>query len=381
MLLLVRSEICKNYDISDSPIPLDENALSALYKLSKKHDLAHITGAALERRSLIPKESPLYTVFAKETALAVYRLQHLSSMLATVSAALENACIAFIPLKGSVLRDRYPEPWQRTSSDVDIFVRERDLAAAERMLTEKCGYTKAGTSAHDVSFRSPDGMHLELHYRLIEDAYTKNAAGILTDPFSYATPKDGYAYHHVLSDDFFYLYHVAHMAKHFENGGCGVRSLLDLWILENNLTYDASARDTLLSRADLLTFANAMRSLSDAWFNGGSADETVMRAGSLILFSGVYGTKKTRVQVQQQRKGGKLGYALSRIFLPYETLKHHYPVLKKHPILTPLCEIRRWCRLLFLGGAKRSLDEFRMSADVSEKEAADIRGLMESIGL
>jgi hypothetical protein len=46
---------------------------------------------------------------------------------------LEKAKIPHIPLKGSVLRKLYKEPWLRTSCDIDILVQEETLGTRNKV--------------------------------------------------------------------------------------------------------------------------------------------------------------------------------------------------------------------------------------------------------
>lgn len=57
----------------------------------------------------------------------VYCYKRMNYEYEQVCDALEKAEIPFIPLKGVVIREYYPEPWMRTSCDIDILVREKNL--------------------------------------------------------------------------------------------------------------------------------------------------------------------------------------------------------------------------------------------------------------
>jgi hypothetical protein len=67
-------------------------------------------------------------------------------------------------------------------------------------------------------------------------------------------------------------------------------------------------------------------------------DEEEMLA--YMLSSGTYGTRKNRVEKQLAQKG-RLGYFLSRLTLPYKTMKNVYPILNKIPILYPIFWVYR----------------------------------------
>jgi len=58
-----------------------------------------------------------------------------------------------------------------------------------------------------------------------------------------------------------------------------------------------------------------------------------------------------------------------------------FPALKKHKLLTPICEVRRWFRILFGGRARRSARELRVSTTLSEEKIDRTGELMEKIGL
>ena len=74
----------------------------------------------LNKNGLLAKENQ---EVGNEIIKAIYRHAQLSYEYVAVCDALETAQIPFIPLKGSVLRKWYPEPWMRTSCDIDILDR------------------------------------------------------------------------------------------------------------------------------------------------------------------------------------------------------------------------------------------------------------------
>ena len=363
-------------ELLDSP-----DTRKALYQLAKKHDMAHLLCAALERCSLLPKDDEVTAKLQKQQMLAVYRYQRFQYELQQLCCLLEEAAIAFIPLKGSVLRRFYPEPWMRTSCDIDILVKPTDLERAISLLVEKHGYTNKGRDYHDVSLFSPSGVHLELHFDLVEEEYANRVGELLACVWDHVSPVDGCTYHMEMTDEMFYCYHVAHMAKHIEFGGCGIRPFLDLWILDHRVPHDRQARDAMLARGNLLTFANAARELSEIWFSGNAHHEWSKRLQDYVLEGGVYGTMNNRIAVQQKRSGGGFAYVLSRIFLSYESLRSLYPILNKHRWLTPFMQVRRWFRLLFGGRMRSSMRELKINQEISDSQRQSTADLMDRLGL
>ena len=358
---------------------LTPELLPRLYALSKAHDMAHIVAQGLSDLELLG-EDEISQKFQKQQMLAVYRYQKLNYELEQICQTLEDAKIPFIPLKGSVIRQYYPEPWMRTSCDIDVLVHEEELDRAVALFKEK-GYKSEPKSSHDVSLYSAGGIHIELHYETVEEGRAVDANAILSKIWKNATPQSTGSVHMMLTDEMFYFYHIAHMAKHFENGGCGIRPFLDLWILEHRVEHDDTDRTTLLEQGGLLTFANVSRRLSAAWFDDAKHDEMTEQMQSYILFSGVYGTLDNRVAVQRNKQDGRVRYIISRIFVSYDSLKILYPILKKHKWLTPVMEIRRWFRLLRKGRMKHSLQELNVNKTMSQEQIAGTADLLQKLGL
>lgn len=380
LFALLRAEVCGTEPDESCKEALTPEVLPRLYALAKHHDLAHIVAAALDRLGLL-SDDEVSEKFRKQQFVAVYRYERLQYELTQVSGVLEDAGIAFVPLKGSVLRQYYPEPWMRTSCDIDILVHEEDLDRAAEVLVSRIEYRKENKGSHDLQMFSPSGIHLELHYNLIEEIYDEGAHRLLSGVWEYLQPEEGYQYRFRMTDAMFYFYHVAHMAKHFSHGGCGIRPFMDLWILEHRMEHSDEARNELLEQGGLRKFAEAGRALSEVWFAGESEDELSGQMANYILTGGVYGNLDNMVAVQRTQRGGKLRYLLSRVFLPYEVIKFHYPVLEKHRWLTPFYEVRRWFKLLQRGRMKRSLHELNVTASISGENAAQTDDLIRKLGL
>ena len=171
------------------------------------------------------------------------------------------------------------------------------------------------------------------------------------------------------------------MAKHFENGGCGIRPFVDLWILDNLDGADKEKREALLKRGGLDVFAEASGRLSRIWLQNGERDNISSQMERYILTGGIYGTSENRIIVQQQKRGGRIKYALSKIWIPYRAIKFHYPILQKHPWLMPFMEVRRWFKLVFCGHARRSLKELNYNRNITDEVATDTKGFLKNIGL
>lgn len=379
LLALIRNVICGDIINDETKCACTEAMLGSVYTLAAKHDLAHLVGQAIGTLAL--PDSEILTK-CKRAAMSAF-LHHVRQdrEFNKICKALEDARIPFIPLKGAVLRKYYPEPWMRTSCDVDILIQKANLDSAANLLKDALGYRFADRTGHDISFFSPDGIHIELHFDLIEDGRANASNSVLSLVWEDAYPAEGYQFWYVMSDRFFYFYHIAHMAKHFETGGCGIRPFIDLWLLDNVVKGDLAARDDLLQTGELLQFATAVRKLSRVWLAGEGADPLSNRLENFLLHGGVYGSADNRVALHKESRGGRLGYLLSRVFAPYEKLKSYYPILETHPYLMPIMQIRRWLMLFRPDIARRAKNEISINNKTKKSNTDAVGSLLNDLGI
>ena len=312
MLFSILRSIFNGDQVSDADKQLvTEDLLKDIVKLASKHDIAHLVALGIINNELVDEQtkSQLQQIVFR----AVYRYEKQNYELKQVCEALEKAQIPFIPLKGSVIRKYYPESWMRTSCDIDVLVHKKNLRTAVSYLIENLKYTEHEQNSHDISLFSPSGNHIELHYDLVEDHIAGSSSKILADIWNVVLNKEDGSYHYEMPDDIFYFYHIAHMAKHFENGGCGIRPFIDLLILDNLQGVNRKKRDEILEQGNLLKFANVARKLSRIWLTNEPYDLLSKQMEDYILRGGVYGNNENRITVQQQKKGGRIKYALSKI--------------------------------------------------------------------
>ena len=381
LFALLRAAICEQGVSEDTTHNCTPEMLEEVYALSHKHDLAHLVCHALEKLGISP--CPAMQKFQKAKSQAIFRYVKLDHAYAQILGCLEALQFPFIPLKGSVLRSQYPEAWMRTSCDIDILVRREDLDRAQETFTQEMGFRILEKGDHDIAMSSPAGVTLELHYDTVQQRYANDLRrDVLATFWQRAIPKVPDSWERVIPDDLFYFYHIAHIAKHFETGGCGVRSILDIWILNHRCDFDKESRDALLTQGGLLTFARVMEQLSEGWFSGDRLDAAAQQAESYILYGGMYGNQANRAAFGQAKAGGKLRYLITRrIFMPYDHLKAEYPVLQKHKWLTPLYQVVRWFRMVFSGNLRRHLKEIATNVSTKDNARQNTQQMLKDLSL
>lgn len=383
LFALLRYETCG----TEIPISLKKSlsnvqVLSALYNMSKAHDLTHLIADAIFKNKLLDKRSREGKAFFIQMETAVFRYEQMDYELQSICGVLEEKKIPHMPLKGSLIRALYPEPWMRTSCDIDIYVQESELDAAASAIVEKLGYRNDGKGSHDMQMYAPSGVHLELHYNLIEDSVYLTFKKDILKVWENALPTREGGFTYKMTDENTYFYHIVHAAKHFSNGGCGIRPFIDLWYMEKSLPYDREQVAKLLEESGLAKFEKAAKKLVAVWLESEEHDELSREMETFVITGGVYGVIDNTVTVRVSK--GRFSYFLDRVFPSYQKLKDRYLILRKYPILYPFYIVRRWFNLLFVkDSAKNSLHEWRVVKEkTKEKDKKSRMGsLLKDLGL
>ena len=330
--------------------------LSEVYKLSKAHDMAHLVGDALNKSGVfenLPDDmdekeraaiEKVKEKFDEQIFTAVYRYENINYELERLKETLEEAKIPFIPLKGAVIRKYYPEPWMRTSCDIDILIKNADTDIAIGILC-KAGYIRTeDSSTHDYNLVSSNGIHIELHFTLTQGEDFCAANELVKTIWNEAILDEGECCYSLIPETIVF-YHLLHMARHILHGGCGVRPFIDLWLLNKKMIYDQQKLEIMLINGGLFALDKAALCLCKVWLENGEHNSNTRALEKYIINGGVYGTAENSARVQAAKKVGKLKLFFNIMFLKKETLAVIYPKLKKHPLLLPWYQIKRWFRI------------------------------------
>ena len=356
-----------------------ENLLR-LYQLSKKHDLSHLIGSILSEYKILCKNETS-TQFQQQIILAVKRYEQKKHELNQISNLLEEAKISFVPLKGAFIQNLYSKPWLRTSCDLDILIRKEDCDKTVDLLTKNGYHRMNDASAYDYAFLTPGKVSLELHYSLSQGKEMKDVNEILEDVWNYCNPLDSYKYCNQMKNEMIVFYHVAHMAKHFICGGCGIRPFIDLYLLRENGYCNSELLSELLKKANLIPFYQATMDLIKVWFDCQEHSSLTQQMEEYVLIGGVYGTIKNSAKVKSAKGESKTTSLFKLIFLPRKNLEIIYPNLRKHPLLLPFYQVKRWFRIFNRKKRKHVSDLTNARNSVSKNESNSVRQLLEGLGL
>lgn len=352
--------------------PLSEEEVNELYELAKKHDLSHLVAVALETAE--PNVKKQFKRFFDDSVKAAFRYEWLKREQKKIFALLEQHNISYIPLKGTVIRALYREPWYRTSSDIDILIPKECMDRALDAFMNELSYRRSDSTKWDVSLMAPSGVHFELHYGGGEEYV--DCAEFWKD----AQPVDSESCKYVLSAEMLMLTHIAHMAKHFTHGGCGLRPFLDLWLMKEKLNYDAKKLSEMLYSHNLTDFSNVIFGIVAVWFEQKKSTETEEMAQDFIFSGGVYGDLYNSISISRSDKN-IFCYIVHRIFPPFSSLRDVYPFLSQQPWMYPICWVRRWIRLIRTGRLKMIKTEYNINRRLNEDELNSTGELLKRLGL
>ncbi|MBQ2724506.1 MAG: nucleotidyltransferase family protein [Clostridia bacterium] len=373
---LLRSEICRTPVPPDMLQQITPETLEQLYALSRKQDMTHIPAVALKKLKLLSDDRTA-AAFRQSMYHALVRYETMENEKNKIFRLFEDEEIVFVPLKGAVIRKYYPEEWMRTSCDIDILVHEEDLEHAKNALVSALGYTVQDSKYHDIAMYSPDGMLLELHFSIKENM--ENIDRCLERVWDFAKPAEADSFRYEMTPEYLLFHAFAHMLYHFTNGGCGVKFVTDIFLLEQNLQIDRESFHKMCEECRILTFAENVEKLAAVWYGEAEHDDITARMEQYIIEGGVFGSMQTRVTARKTKAPGQAKYIFQRIFIPYREFCASYPKLEKYPFLYPYYTVKRWCRITDKDKAKTALQEYRVSSDIQQDKVNELMRLFRDL--
>jgi len=364
--------IVRSAFLTDSnQVKLTDDDYDQLMRLGKKQSILPIIWKGLKHQSIHEEKLKTFDIALMEDIRDYVHKDHFYSRICE---ALRRAEIPFIPLKGSVIKDLYPEPWMRTSSDIDILVNEYDLENAIVAIENSTDFRMGGRGFHDVSMAN-QSVHLELHFSIIENM--PNIDRVLLRVWDY-TEKTGEEYRFTPEFQIFHV--VAHMSYHLRRGGLGIRPFLDLWLLRTKTDFDEQRLQQLLEEAGILTFYKKSCAMLDIWMNSKPYTPELEALEEYCFTGGVYGNIEI-ASAAFARNGKGLRYLIKRLFISRTALEGLYPRLKRHPFLLPYYQVKRWLRLKDTSRRKRIVDELNGVRMIKREKIDSFDKLLVSLGL
>lgn len=287
-----------------------------------------------------------------------YKIQH--SVLVTLAQvtelnrlvdAFENAGIKNQPMKGSCMKFMYPSPELREMSDIDILIAGDQMDAAGKIMLD-LGYKLTQSIKHHDIYTKQPFLVVEVHRAMYDKTVDGNQYDYFKS-FEKAVLRDEKKYIYDFKREDFYVYMIAHMAKHFYAMGCGIRNLVDVYIyLEKyGKKLERSYLNNELKKCGIYDFAVNMEKLAYIWLGGKQGDQFYNDLFQYMVDCGIYGKDENGIwhKYAEEKHEGKTVTRgkLKRwyYFPPLFYMSEYYPWLEKFPFLLPVA----WCIRAFRG--------------------------------
>ena len=314
--------------------------------LAKYHNTANTACYAVERLESKP-DDVIFSEWKEIKNKALVRDITQRSELKKLSDVFEKSEIKMMAVKGCRMKQLYPRTDMRFMSDLDIIVESNSIPNVCNIL-QGLGYkSEKHNLSHHIEFNKPPVMHVEIHNALISEQW-KSFRKYYSDPFKCGRPQKEKRFVYEMTDEEFYIYFLVHLYKHYSNGGTGIRSVMDCFMLNKNLSskLDWTYINKKLEQLELIKLKDDFDKLANFWFASGNGSKVLESMGDYIISSGTYGTIHNYVQ-NGIKSQGRFRYLIGRIFPPYSLMKSLYPVLEHLPFLLPFFWIWKDIKALF----------------------------------
>lgn len=283
-----------------------------------------------------PEMTPLLQAYGN----ALYTVEEQQRELAVLFADFAAAGVDYMPLKGAALRALYARPELRSMGDADVLIRVPQYADAAAVLLRH-GFSCVQESAHEWIFEK-DTLRVELH-KCLFPPYERALYAYFSDGFAHAVSAGAHRFSLTDTAEFVYLF--AHFAKHYQNGGVGLRQLADLWVYRRKKAVDERAAKEAFTELGLAVFYRHIETVLAVCFDGAPLakdDRHTPFILDFLLSGGSFGTpEETRAAAAARTGGGTTAVIRARemrrlLFPRLGDMQCKYPVLRKAPFLLPL---------------------------------------------
>ena len=352
---------------------LSKDEWQQLFILAEKHSLLPLFYESVYNLQQLKTLDAPFVFAAKKKVMNQVLMQTVrTGEFLSLYKKLRQNDIKAIVIKGITLRNLYPKPDHRPSSDEDVLIEKEKYPECHKILEEFGMQTAENDEVREDSYEVPyrkngSPLYIELHKYLFppeSEAYG-DLNRFFENAFARASEEkvDGNIIYTLnYTDNLFYL--ICHAFKHFLHSGFGIRQVCDivtyankygknidwLWVYDNCSTINALyfAASIFKIGSKYLNFDIEKSAFSEEWQNI-EVDEEAMLTD--LISGGLYGASDmsrkhssniTLDAVVAGKKGKrKANSVLLSLFPAKEKLENRYQYLKNRPYLLPLAWAER----------------------------------------
>ena len=304
-----------------------------IVKISGENHMDYLLLGALLRAEGVPEEwkGCLREKVLGSMVFTGVQLQELKSL----EDQMEKAKIPCQPMKGARMKFYYPSPFLREMSDIDILIHGDFTEQAAEVLRGMGYCLQQKIKHHDIYTKAP-GIVVEAHRAMYDRTVDERQYAYFSD-LSRAVRRKGFLYVYDFEPEDFYVYMIAHMAKHFYKRGCGIRNLVDIYVFRQRFGADMNADylEKQLAGLGLGAFTEHMEKLTRIWLQGEDGEEFYGQLFDYMQGCGIYGKDENGIwnRFCEEGQSGRRNLKMWYHFPPYRYMVTYYPWLTKNPVV------------------------------------------------
>lgn len=327
-----------NGKTGEMPLPHPEMNWERLLRLAQQHSIMNLVYYGTEN---LPDEykpneeirQQLYKSQVREIVKSYNQIEAIEELLQ----AFEKEGIYALAVKGACTKRHYPQADMRTMGDVDVLYQAQQQAKVKRVMAD-LGYENAIEGRkHDHYHRQPY-INVEMHRELVAVDSIHNQYYDNVWKMTKARENHQYIQEMRLEDE--YIYSIVHLVEHFQNGGIGIRFIMDVYVYNQMAGMDWNYIEKQLKQLGLWKFYGNISQLADRWFGNKvectqKEKDLLDRLAAYIVSNGTYGTSKNAAAISVASEG-KTKFIVKIIFPNLKNMQSMFPWLEKWPILLPV---------------------------------------------
>lgn len=359
----------------------------SLLRLAQNHEILPLFVQAIHASNAFAAADPCFKSVAKKRARgrALYQASA-TAEFELIYGFLQKRGLSPRVMKGIILRNLYPNPELRPSTDEDLLIRPEEFPRYHRAILdyglELVNSDEDIEKAHEIAYQNKEKhLYIELHKQMFPPE--SGAVGDLNALFEGALDRHvtvkiyGQQFETLAPTDHL-LYLICHAYKHFLHMGVGIRQIADMALFSNAYGEDIDWEHIYQAcqSVHIETFTAAlfqiahkyltMKAIPDA-FVAIETDEQALLED--ILSGGLYGTadidrvhsaNMTLNAVAAQKQGRRGSGVWHSLFPGAAYLQNHFPYAKKHPVLVPIAWAQRLGSYLARTGTANPAETIRI---------------------
>lgn len=379
--------LLRDFLLEREPEKAQDVAWDKLWQLAQIHNVMGIVGYMAMRHGICPDAAMASRLrFACLQTVTLYTQRHEQAKKRLQ--ALCHAGIAYIAMKGLVLRDFYPVPELRTYGDIDLVIQQGDREKCHELFLDWGFQVK--TDWEPVYSYTSGNEFYEMHTRIMEVDISSKAdyQSYFDRAWEHARETENCRYE--FTPEFHFIYLLTHIAKHVQGAGAGARMYLDIAAFIRHYREDL---DWALIRRELeglalWDFACTVLSAVESWFSVACpmaftrADTHVLeRFGEFTMEAGVFGQygRERGMKTLRKADGTRTSTLLRRVFPKAESIEARYTYLQGRHWLLPVAWVHRLIKTRKSWGDHAHEAKVILTAD--EKEVSRLQSICKEIGL